>query len=93
MPVDSRVISAPVYGLTLYRIDYLQIFSLCSGSFERAQALPLRERGKRKVLHIKVASPRWTDVMSDLSPSAAMGFGVADSLSEVKGSKFVGQCK
>ena len=28
MPVDSRVISAPVYGLTLYRVDYLQIFSL-----------------------------------------------------------------
>ena len=50
MPVDSRVISAPVYGLTLYRVDYLQIFSLCSGSFERAQALPLREQGKRKVL-------------------------------------------
>jgi hypothetical protein len=53
MPVDSRVISAPVYGLTLYRIDYLQIFSLGAGSFERSQALPLREQGKRKVLRSK----------------------------------------
>ncbi len=57
MPVDSRVISGRI-GFALYRIDYLQIFSLGTGSLERAQALPLRERGKRKVLHIKVASPK-----------------------------------
>ena len=33
---------------------------------------------------IKVVSPKQEGVLSDLSPNAAMGFGVADSLSETK---------
>ena len=91
MPVDSRVISG------LIRDSSRIVLTTCRYSrWEQALSSGLRHSRSVKLakgIWIKVVSPKQDGGMSDLSPSAAMGFGVADSLSEVKGSKFVGQCK